>query len=100
MRTAASLFIISALAASALATEQPAQGTRGPVWEACKADVASLCPGIQPGGGRIKECLKTNRDKLSDGCKSAIAAARQARRDAKASSVPPAPAQPASPSAP
>jgi hypothetical protein len=98
MRIATSLFIMFAVAGSALAAEQPAP--RRAVWEACKADITALCQGVQPGGGRIKECLKANRDKLSDGCKSAIAAARQARQDARASSAPQAPAQPTPPPAP
>lgn len=93
MRVVASAFIMSVLAGAALAADTPAPAGRGAVWEACKADISSLCAGIQPGGGRIKACLKANRDKLSEGCKAAIVAARQARQDAKASSAPaPAPA--------
>jgi hypothetical protein len=94
MRIATSVFIMFAVAGSALATEQPAP--RRVVWEACKADINALCPGVQPGGGRIKECLKANRDKISESCRLAIAAARQARREASAS-APQAPAQPTPP---
>lgn len=86
MRFIATALILSILAVPAFAGEP--QTPRGAVREACKADVASLCSGLQPGGGRIRECLKANRDKLSDGCKSAIAAAMQARREAKSSSAP------------
>lgn len=84
MRFVATALILSTLTVPAFAADTP----RGAVREACKADIASLCSGLQPGGGRIRECLKANRDKLSDGCKSAIAAAMQARRDAKSSSAP------------
>jgi hypothetical protein len=84
MRFVATALILSTLTVPAFAADTP----RGAVREACKADVASLCSGLQPGGGRIRECLKANREKLSDGCRAAIAAARQARRDAKSSSAP------------
>jgi len=98
MRFVATALILSILAVPALAAD-PQQQPRGggAVREACKADIASLCSGLQPGGGRIRECLKANRDKLSEGCKSAIAAAIQARRDAKSGTAPAPSAPPATP---
>jgi hypothetical protein len=39
------------------------------VHEACKADVEKLCQGVQPGGGRIRACLKSHEADLSEGCK-------------------------------
>lgn len=42
------------------------------VGEACKADIQSLCSGVQPGGGRIGQCLQQNADKLSSGCKTKL----------------------------
>lgn len=47
--------------------------------KACGADVKTLCGGIQPGGGRIKQCLMEKSDQVSPACKSAIAAAAQAK---------------------
>jgi hypothetical protein len=44
---------------------------------ACKDDVEKLCPGVQPGGGRIVACLKQNEAQLSAACKDAAAKARQ-----------------------
>ena len=38
----------------------------------CKADVARLCPGIEPGGGRIVGCLKAHKMEVSVGCAKAI----------------------------
>ena len=29
---------------------------------ACLKDAKALCAGVQPGGGKIKECLKTSED--------------------------------------
>ena len=36
---------------------------------ACGADVRSICGGVQPGGGRIVQCLATNTAQLSPACK-------------------------------
>lgn len=37
--------------------------------QACKADSEKLCKGIQPGGGRILQCLKQHEGELSPACK-------------------------------
>ncbi|RTL54107.1 MAG: hypothetical protein EKK40_03065 [Bradyrhizobiaceae bacterium] len=50
--------------------------------QACSADVRTVCPGIMPGGGRIKTCMMEKRDQLSQGCRDAIASA-QAKTPAK-----------------
>ena len=34
----------------------------------CKADVQRLCQGIQPGGGRLMQCLKAHENDLTVGC--------------------------------
>jgi hypothetical protein len=39
----------------------------------CKGDIAKLCPSVEQGGGRIVQCLKTNKDQLSASCKDRIA---------------------------
>ena len=88
MRLVTTAFILTILSIPALAAEPQQQPRGGAVREACKADIATHCAGLEPGGGRIRACLKANRDKLSDGCKAAIAAAIQARKDSKSSSTP------------
>ncbi|HZJ55728.1 MAG TPA: cysteine rich repeat-containing protein [Myxococcaceae bacterium] len=35
----------------------------------CKADLAKLCPGVEPGHGRILACLEGKTDQLSQACK-------------------------------
>jgi Cysteine rich repeat len=40
----------------------------------CKADVARLCPGMEPGGGRIIGCLKAHKMEVSVGCAKALKA--------------------------
>jgi Cysteine rich repeat len=44
---------------------------------ACDADIQKLCPGVQPGGGRILACLKQHKEAVSDGCKQAVLKATQ-----------------------
>jgi Cysteine rich repeat len=55
----------------------------GAVREACRADAVKYCQGIRPGDGRIRACLKSNRDRLSEECKSAVTKAVQAWRERK-----------------
>jgi hypothetical protein len=74
-----SFFVLAASVSSSLA--HPAGG--GAVREACRADVEKLCQGIRPGDGRLRACLKSNKDRISEGCKTAITAAIQARREGK-----------------
>jgi hypothetical protein len=42
----------------------------------CKADVARLCPGISPGGGKLIGCLKQHENEVSVGCAKALKAAK------------------------
>jgi hypothetical protein len=70
-RTAAlALALAGALSAGA------ASAADHPIPEACKADAASLCPGMAPGDGKFGKCMKEHRDKVSEGCRTA---AKQAR---------------------
>jgi hypothetical protein len=45
----------------------------GPMQSACRSDLRTLCAGVQPGGGRIRDCMKEHRSQLSSACKIAIA---------------------------
>ena len=47
--------------------------------QACRDDIGQFCAGVQPGGGRIAQCLKAHGRQLSPGCVSALKAARAAR---------------------
>ncbi len=38
----------------------------------CRDDLKSYCSGVQPGEGRIMECMEQNKDKLSERCRGAI----------------------------
>ena len=46
---------------------------------ACLSDAKTLCPGVVPGGGKIRECLKTNIKDLSDECKDVLVKAVNAK---------------------
>ena len=45
---------------------------------ACQDDLQKLCSGVQSGGGRMINCLVQHKDSVSDACKQAVMAARQA----------------------
>jgi hypothetical protein len=38
----------------------------------CKSDVARLCPGLAPGGGRLIGCLEQHENEVSVGCAKAL----------------------------
>ena len=40
--------------------------------QACEDDIHHYCAGVQPGGGRIKECLANHKSQLSFKCKRTI----------------------------
>jgi hypothetical protein len=40
----------------------------------CKADAARICPGVEPGGGRLVGCLKEHENEVSIGCAKALKA--------------------------
>jgi hypothetical protein len=59
------------LSSAAFAQDADQQrGGRG----ACREDVQKLCAGVERGGGKIRECLSSQMDKLSDGCKAMVEA--------------------------
>ena len=73
MTTRAALIASIALVSlSSAAFAQDADQPRGR--GACRGDVQKLCAGVERGGGKIRECLSSNMDKLSDGCKAMVEA--------------------------
>ncbi len=55
-----------------LAAESPMEQEMAAIRTYCKSDVERLCPGLEPGGGRIKACLKTHENEISVGCAKAL----------------------------
>ena len=56
------------------ATSQPAPPPAAEMRQACGFDYRRYCRGIPPGGGRALACLQSNRDRLSQTCRGALAA--------------------------
>jgi hypothetical protein len=56
------------LASAAFAQDADRSRNRG----ACRDDVQKLCAGIERGGGRIRDCLAGQIDKLSDSCRKVV----------------------------
>ena len=50
--------------------------------QACMEDVHTLCSDAQPGGGKMMQCLKSHKDQVSTGCKSAFQHLRDVRKGA------------------
>ena len=55
----------------------PSQDALNAVRAACATDAKNLCAGVQPGGGRIIQCLMQHKDQVSDSCKEAVIKAKQ-----------------------
>jgi hypothetical protein len=67
--------IASALSLAALLSAAPsALAQQAAAMKYCKADFERLCPGVQPGGGRIIGCLKAHKEEISIGCGKALQA--------------------------
>jgi hypothetical protein len=74
-RSLPALLILAASVSGAAAETTAREALR----EACSADFKTFCATVTPGGGRILRCLQDNRDKLSEACRAALAAAKPAR---------------------
>jgi hypothetical protein len=61
MKTMA-IFLFGLVSASVFADAPPRE-------RPCRQDAERLCPGVKPGGGRIRACLKEHQAELSDACK-------------------------------
>jgi hypothetical protein len=67
--------VASALSLAAFVSAVPsAFAQQAAAMKYCKADFERLCPGVQPGGGRIIGCLKAHKEEVSIGCGKAIQA--------------------------
>jgi len=50
-------------------------------WDACKQDGEKFCKGIEPGEGRIIECMREHKSEFSDACKALMSEKREKRRE-------------------
>jgi hypothetical protein len=60
------------LSAACRDSSQAMKTRRQETMQACSNDVKTLCKGVQPGGGRIAQCLKQHETELSEPCKKAM----------------------------
>lgn len=60
------------LAGSIMAGGRAEAQINGVLREACLADFQKFCANVQRGGGRIRQCMLDNADKLTPQCKDAM----------------------------
>ncbi len=88
------LAVAIALASSPLASaqSQDQSTTRQQIIEslrnACSPYFEKLCSGVEPGGGRVLECLQNHKDELSDSCRTEVEKVMKLREQAKQSNTP------------
>ena len=66
MKSIMAIGTIALLSAPAAMAQQRSVGV-------CVADIKAKCAGVQPGEGRIRDCVKTHAAEFSDPCKARLA---------------------------
>jgi hypothetical protein len=67
------LFAVSAAVAQT-GSLAPGAGGGGKFRAACGQDVQQFCVGVQPGGGRVVQCLSSHTHEVSAACRNMVAA--------------------------
>ena len=82
MKSRRLLALFLALAAGAALAEQPPLSAeeRKALRSFCEADVKRLCAGVEPGGGRLKDCLMQHKEEMSVGCAEALQKLKDAKK--------------------
>jgi len=57
---------------SALAQEQHPLAAQGPIRQACSVEIQNYCADVTPGDGRLRACLASHRDELTQACRDAL----------------------------
>ena len=71
--------LTSSLVVTAMLLLPCSMASSAEVTGACLKDAKAQCPGVQPGGGKIRDCLKTHIADLSDDCKAILVKAVNAK---------------------
>jgi hypothetical protein len=66
------LLLALCCALPALAAEPKMEAELQALRAYCKPDIERLCPKVEPGGGRLKACLKMHKEEISVGCAQAL----------------------------
>jgi hypothetical protein len=72
--------IILIIVAALLLWSSSATAQEGVAVGACVTDIRNLCPGIQPGKNRLRECLREHIQDLSDPCLVTLAKFAEVRK--------------------
>ncbi|MGA0563813.1 cysteine rich repeat-containing protein [Ancylobacter sp. VNQ12] len=73
------LVVVLAVSASAAFAQSLTRAQQQALRSACGADIRAVCAGIQPGGGRLLQCIQANPDRISQGCKDVLASVKAAK---------------------
>ncbi|HEY4185787.1 MAG TPA: cysteine rich repeat-containing protein [Polyangia bacterium] len=83
------LFALLASSAAGLArAEDAAPAHKSLIGTRCKDDMAKLCAGVEPGGGKLAKCLRGHEADLSEPCKTALSSAWTGKHGAPAAAAP------------
>ncbi|MGE5153497.1 MAG: cysteine rich repeat-containing protein [Bdellovibrio bacteriovorus] len=66
------LLLVPSTGLPALAAEPSMEAELEALRTYCRPDIERFCPDVEPGGGRIKECLKEHKEQISVGCAQAL----------------------------
>jgi hypothetical protein len=73
------VLFLTAASTAALAAETQMEKELTALRTYCRSDVERLCKGIEPGGGRIKQCLMAHKEEMSVGCAKALQELKKAK---------------------
>lgn len=74
------IIILGMIAASGVQAQELTRAQLRDIRSVCEADIKQLCPGIQPGGGRLMQCIETKQSDVSAPCREVLQAVKTERQ--------------------